>query len=444
MNNITKKEVLNVTDSLKYDSNYSAVKASIRRKIIQKLGPDFNSGVNRIEMAKTPMDFKNIAPKEDFVIYIHMPFCDAFCRDCPYSKTLNKDSIERYCNALIREIELVGKSMDNTQGKLMAVYFGGGTPTTVPINLIEKIINKLKECFNKNNNISITLESNPQSLDCYNLQKYKDAGVNRLSIGIQSFHDSVLREMSRGYDSKRVLKVLEKAADEGWNFNVDLIYGFDSQTPEMFYEDIKKVLQFNANHISIYGLMRDVDTKTKEIMIKKETDMYFNAREKLLEYGFMHYKLNDFARNLDCINHYADARDRIPIHENLALGTSGHGMSFSAGNYFKFRSIDKYIESIEKGIPPLYYVNCNNKEGDIVSNILYGLNSLTIEREKFKDQFYIDPSDEPTNFIRNLARLGFLEITNKEIKVREDSLFEYNIIFNEIYYKSMKMPKDPD
>lgn len=438
-----REEKITMINSMNITSNYSATKASVRRKLVERLGSDFNKGMNDVVMAKSRCDFERLVPKEDFIIYIHIPFCDSFCRDCPYSKSVNKGSVEKYVRALVKEIEFIGKNKKDSKIRAKAVYFGGGTPTVLSANLLSDIIGKLKKYF-VDESTSITLESHPKSLDCDNLLKYRDAGINRISLGIQSFHDSVLKEMGREYDSNRAIEVAKKVSENGWNFNIDIMYGFDSETEEMFYEDLDKAIELNADHISIYGLMRNTDSKTKEAMIKNETDMYFYARKRLLDEGFLHYKINDFARNDKSINIYADLRDRIPLHENLALGTSGHGMTYSAGNYLKYRSIDKYIECIEKEIPPLYYVNCNDKEGDIVSNIFYGLNSLNISREKFKKQFGTDPVDNTTGFIRHLARLGFLEITDKEVKLREDSIFEYNILFNEVYYKGIKMPKDAD
>ena len=430
-------------NSINNSSNYSATKASIRRKLVERLGPDFNKGMNDVVRAKASCDFERLVPKEDFIIYIHVPFCDSFCRDCPYSKSVNKGNLEKYVRALIKEIEFIGKNKNNSKIRAKAVYFGGGTPTVLSAHQLSDIIGKLKEYF-VDESTSITLESHPKSLDCDNLSKYKDAGINRISLGIQSFQDSVLKEMGRDYDSNRALEVARKVSEAGWNFNVDIMYGFDSETDEMFYEDLERAIQFNANHISIYGLMRNTDNKTKEAMIKRETDMYFHARKRLLDEGFIHYKINDFARDDTSINVYADLRDRIPLHENLALGTSGHGMTVLAGNYLKYKSIDKYIDCIEKEIPPLSYVNCNDKEGDIVSNIFYGLNSLNISREKFKQQFDADPVENTNDFIRHLARLGFLDITDEEVKLREDSIFEYNILFNEVYYKGIKMPDDTD
>ncbi len=174
-------------------------------------------------------------------IYIHVPFCKRACLYCNFHFSTNLALQNDFTVALLKEIELripyIGMETVET------IYFGGGTPSLLPTSAIQKILDSVHKNFSVSRDPEVTLESNPDDMDLYRLKEWKNAGINRLSIGVQSFFTDDLIWMNRAHDSQQAVSAVEKAADAGFdNFSLDLIYGVPGSTNEKWNENLQKAI----------------------------------------------------------------------------------------------------------------------------------------------------------------------------------------------------------
>lgn len=246
-------------------------------------------------------------------LYIHIPFCKSRCLYCNFLTFADKgDWIPDYIESLCKEI--AGRSRNFEDYRVETIYFGGGTPSLIDPLLIKKIIQQIKACFKVKHGAEISIECNPESVDLAKLRIYKNAGVNRFSLGIQSFNDKTLRRIGRIADSKAIFKALgcfKKARIK--NFGADFIMGLPQcglpilkkggmpgQTLTSFKLDVTTILKFIPAHLSFYFLSHD--TPKINIFIKEcpnedaQIRMYEWLCKRLKKAGFIHYEVSNWAR----------------------------------------------------------------------------------------------------------------------------------------------------
>ena len=234
-------------------------------------------------------------------IYVHIPFCKKKCNYCAFnSKISTKIEIENYVDALIQEIK-----NRKTSDKIDSIYFGGGTPSILEISQLQKILSALKDIFFVENSAEITVEVNPGTVDKIFLQNLKKIGFNRLSIGVQTFDDKILKILGRIHNKKIALQTVENAKNFFENISVDLMYGLPTQTLENLQEDLKIISTLDLQHISIYGLEIEEGTKFFELNEKNLlelpdeeilSEMYDFIFEKIPALGFERYEISNFAK----------------------------------------------------------------------------------------------------------------------------------------------------
>ena len=190
--------------------------------------------------------------------YIHIPFCERKCNYCDFTSLKGTDSqIEKYVNYLLKEIEIYSRKYDLTK-KQDTIYFGGGTPSLLPIDSLEKILSK----FSYDKNTEITIEVNPKTVDTNKLKEYRKLGINRLSIGIQIFNNDNLKVLGRIHNSEEAIEVYNLARECGFNnISLDVMFSLPNQTLSMLQDDLEKLVNLNPNHISIYSLIWEEGTK---------------------------------------------------------------------------------------------------------------------------------------------------------------------------------------
>lgn len=219
--------------------------------------------------------------------YIHIPFCKSKCNYCVFTSFVNSKDTDKYFNALETQITNSYKGE-----KLKTLYFGGGTPSLISPEKINKIINK----FSYEENAEITLECNPEDKNLYD--------VNRISIGCQTFNDDILKIIGRRHNGVDIIKSVKNFQNAGINnISIDFIYGLPNQTIQMFSDDLKQAIDLGITHISLYGLkieqgcyfykftpenLPDIDT---------QADMYLKANEILTQNDFKHYEISNYAKD---------------------------------------------------------------------------------------------------------------------------------------------------
>lgn len=308
-----------------------------------------NSGVEKTAGIKTPDAGEKRIP---LGIYIHIPFCQSRCRYCGfYSQAVGKaqgpEALQKeaaYTDRLITEILGYGKQLEQTEpcrrsffegdgrdadrrahpdtgadsdaawrrqflqgGPYMvdSVFIGGGTPSILPAEYISRLLSCLKESFCLNEDAEITMEANPGTLTEGKLRTLRQAGVNRLSIGLQSFDDAILRSMGRVHTAEKFLESFQMAREAGFqNINIDLMFDFPGQRMRQWEDTLEKAAALRPEHVSFYGLQIEEGTplyedykmeRIPELDEERDAEMYFRALDVLKGAGYHHYEISNAA-----------------------------------------------------------------------------------------------------------------------------------------------------
>ena len=301
-------------------------------------------------------------------LYIHIPFCKSKCYYCDFISFANKGKMQNeYIEAVIKEI----KHFDLSKYIINTVYIGGGTPSILDSKGITRIMNEIKNVRSNisdkgneeitegndrlNTNYSsteFTIEVNPGTVDRQKLIDYKEAGINRLSIGLQSTDDKLLKEIGRIHKYQDFLKVYNTAREVGFNnINVDLMLGLPNQTMETLEDSVRKVIELNPEHISIYSLILEEGTKLFDLVNngklelpseELERRMYWKVKEMLEGSGYIHYEISNFAKKGFESRHNSDCWKQ---KEYIGIGLAAHSY-LNDVRYSNTENIEEYIKNI--------------------------------------------------------------------------------------------------
>lgn len=295
-------------------------------------------------------------PKNMAGIYVHVPFCVSRCGYCDFYKVTNFDQREGYIDALLRELKLRKFFLDGSI--IETIYFGGGTPSTLLIDHFKLLLDEIKIHFLLSNSIEITVECNPDDISLEYLLGLKKIGVNRLSIGVQSFDDNVLRFMQRRHNSKQSIKAIEIAKEAGFdNLSIDLIYGLPNISNGAWEQNIKTAINLQITHLSAYHLTYEKGTAFEKLLQKgviKEVEeessvQQFNILLDLVnKAGFEQYEISNFCRDERYSKHNSNYWLGVPY---LGLGPSAHSYN-GVSRVWNVSDLSKYIQSLALSILP--------------------------------------------------------------------------------------------
>ncbi len=237
-------------------------------------------------------------------IYIHIPFCVQKCLYCDFvSGPATKDTKINYVNCLLKEIELCNYGNKTGSEYIVdAIFIGGGTPSVLDADCIEDILCKIKEKYEISDDCECTIEVNPGTVDSEKLKIYREAGINRLSIGLQSCNDNELKILGRIHNFKAFEDTFQAARLAGFdNINVDLMSSIPEQTEESFTWSLQKIIKLNPEHISVYSLIVEEGTPFYEMDLKlpdedTERQIYYKTGEILKEHGYAQYEISNYAK----------------------------------------------------------------------------------------------------------------------------------------------------
>lgn len=288
-------------------------------------------------------------------IYIHIPFCKKACHYCNFHFSTQTQHIHSFVEALLNEIEL---RRDYINTPIQTIYFGGGTPSLLSAEQISSIIEKLQLNFDLSNLQEFTLEANPDDININKLADWNAIGINRLSIGIQSFQKESLAWMNRAHIVDQSHQAIQMAQDAGFNnISIDLIYGTPHYTKEHLLADLKIIEDYKIPHVSCYALT--VEEKTAlHSMIEKgkienvKTEVQAEHFEIIVDYlnkiGFEHYEISNFAKPGNRSKHNSSYWKGIPY---LGLGPSAHSFNGSSRQW-NVANNALYMQSLEKRALP--------------------------------------------------------------------------------------------
>lgn len=284
-------------------------------------------------------------------IYIHFPFCKQKCHYCNFTSIASTKLKSSYVAALIKEINLRNDFFEN-ENKVKTIYFGGGTPSILSISEIKEIFNALNENFDLKNVEEITFEVNPENLNNHYLSDLLEIGINRLSIGTQSFSNQELSYLGRNHNALQSEEAVKKAKQVGFtNISIDLIYGLPRNIAENPIVNINKSLELDVQHISAYALTLEDNTifshliKSKKIQSPNDDDAasdFYIYMNELKKYNFVHYEISNFAKNGFHSKHNSSYWENIPY---LGVGASAHSFNIKTRSW-NTSNISNYINSI--------------------------------------------------------------------------------------------------
>lgn len=362
-------------------------------------------------------------------LYIHIPFCLKKCAYCDFNSAVAPDSKkEEYVNALICEMsEYRGAEVDT-------VYIGGGTPTALRTELLERVIENIKVNFSVSQNAEFTVEMNPKTADLKKLRMMHKMGVNRLSIGIQSFCDNELSALGRIHNAKDAKDAISLAREAGFkNISIDLMSAIPNQTKDSFKETLDTAISQNPDHISCYSLILEEGTplfdmvKSGEISLcDEETERWFYeyAKDTLEKNGYMQYEISNFAKCGKVSRHNIKYWD---LEEYIGLGLSAHsflgGVRFSNTdniseyNRHNFRSMKKEVLTKEEMMSEFMFLGLRKTEG--------------VSKKAFFEKFKRDIYDIFPKPLEKFIKTGFLIDENGKIRLSREAVSVSNQIMCE-------------
>jgi oxygen-independent coproporphyrinogen III oxidase len=289
-------------------------------------------------------------------IYVHIPFCKSKCWYCDFYSVTKPDGRDEFASLLLEELSIRIDYLPNNE--VDTIYFGGGTPTLLPPDKLNLVLNRLSELFQLSRDAEITIEANPDDLNSNCLQKYRSIGFNRISIGTQSFFDHHLKAMNRRHNAAQAIEAIQLATAAGFDsISIDLIYGIPGMTMAEWQYNLQIACQLPVGHLSAYHLTIEPGTRFgklkkaglfAEIADEKSVEQYKMLLDITAGNGFEQYEISNFARNRQFSRH----NSKYWMGESyLGLGPSAHSFNGSM-RHWNPSSLAKYAKSIREGILP--------------------------------------------------------------------------------------------
>ena len=356
-----------------------------------------------------------------FALYIHYPFCRSRCPYCGFaSSVVDADRSSFYCEMLLRELELRAAQQPWNNGELYSLYFGGGTPSLIPPEYLYRLLDVLKGHWDFPADIEITLEANPGTIDANGFANFHESGINRLSIGAQSFQASELESLGRTHTVEHIEEAVHHARAVGFdNVSLDLIYGLPGQTLASFENSVLEAIDLNVDHVSTYSLSIEKNTpfdKRVEQGIMPLPNPDFTAEQYLLlcrlmhQAGFQHYELTNFARDGKWSRHNFAYWQRKTY---LGLGCSAHSFDCSR-RFWNIRDIDAYIIALSNGRDPSSGEEILSVRNKIEEQVYLSLRTWEgVERSMLENV-------AGSSVINELVESGFLKIVDNQYMVCEE------------------------
>lgn len=377
----------------------------------------------------------------NFGIYIHIPFCKRKCSYCDFISFCNKDNlIESYIDALKKEIE----EFDFTKNIVTTIYIGGGTPSYIKENYIKEILDLLKEKLVNNKvswkDLEITIEVNPGTVNKEKLETYKKAGVNRLSIGLQSTNNMLLKQIGRIHTYEEFLDTYNLAKEFGFdNINVDLMIALPNQNINDIKESLEKVVDLNPNHISVYSLIVENGTliskwldegKIELPSEEEERRMYWYVKDFLELHGYNHYEISNFSKNEKESKHNLNCWNQ---EEYIGFGLASH--SYINGIRFcNTENLEEYIKNIENNNldKNREIEEEQTKEDKEKEFMMLGFRKIEgVDISKFKEKYQDNPLYLFRKELDKLVSEGLIEVDLNNIKLTNKGLDLANLVFEE-------------
>ncbi len=355
-------------------------------------------------------------------IYIHFPFCMQKCFYCDFYSVTDLSQITSYIDYLKREITL--KTSDYTsKPSIDTIFIGGGTPTLMQLDDLASLINSLHEHFNISPDAEFSIECNPGAADSAYFKEYLNLGINRISIGVQSFLKKELEFLQRIHSPEEAVRTLEDAARSGFdNINIDLIYSLPGQSTDSWNYSLSRAIVLDVAHISAYNLIYEEGTPLHRLLNlgevmknSEETDArLFELTLDRLEYaGYEHYEVSNYARPGKKCRHNLNYWD---CGEYFGFGPSAHEHLGSL-RHANVKSLVKYKDMIDHFLIPTDFEEVLSREDKIREKIILAIRAEGLNMNEFAMEFRFDLKEKINPLLENLKTNGLVTDGKNMIKL---------------------------
>ncbi len=374
----------------------------------------------------------DLVRKDELSLYIHYPFCKSKCPYCDFNSHVRSSvDYDRFLKAYLRELEFYSKKLGKRSIK--TIFFGGGTPSLMPVFMVEKIIEKISELWSLDPSCEITLEANPTSFEAEKFKDFCVAGINRLSLGIQALNDQDLRFLGREHSAEEAIKTIETAAKIFNNFSFDLIYARPEQDLNSWREELMQAINFGTKHLSLYQLTIEKGTKffgeyqRQKFQMpdeEKSARFYEITNQITSSAGLEIYEISNYAKNgSECAHNLVYWRGG----DYLGIGAGAHSRIFFEGENIRTSAMNihdpiNWLKSVEEKGNSAQFEEKISLEDLQKELILMGLRLREGADKKFFDSAKA----------QKLINQGLLEVFGKNFRIPNNFILLTNSILQKL------------
>lgn len=367
--------------------------------------------------------------------YIHIPFCTHICHYCDFNKFFIKNQpVEQYIDMLGMEMELMGLNKHHTP--LRTLFIGGGTPTALSEKQLEQLMMLINAHIPLAEDCEFTVEANPGDLTRQKVKILKEGGVNRLSLGVQTFNEELLQKIGRSHKVSDVYETIELAKMQGFdNISVDLIYALPGQQLNDFKDTLSKAVALELPHLSSYSLIIEPKTVFYTLMNKGklslpgedlEADMYEYVMNFLQQSGYHQYEISNYSKP------GYESRHNLVYWDNeeyYGIGAGAHGYA-NGFRYANFGPLKKYVTLLEEGTRPILEQADVTKAQQMEEEMFLGLRKTAgISIPRFTERFNVSPKEVFGDKINQQKSLLLLEETENRLRLTKKGKLLGNEVF---------------
>ena len=380
----------------------------------------------------------------DYGVYIHIPFCKRKCFYCDFPSEAGKEGqMKDYVRALVKEIQTVGRAAANENGMPRTIYIGGGTPSIFSRPMMENVLCAVCEVFLKKKamgknrqDFEFTVECNPGTVSLDKLRSFRLFGVNRLSLGTQSFQDRLLKKIGRIHTSAETVEAVQAARRAGFtNISLDLMYALPGETLMDFECDLASLVALHPSHISVYGLILEHGTMLEKLVLEgrvflpnedENEAMYDLMTAYLPRHGYERYEISSFSKRGFESRHNLSYWQDIPY---LGLGVAAH--SYIGGRrYENLHGIEAYIRAIESGTVSRLKEAEYSEKIHMEEFAFLALRTVKgLSKEAFRKSFGVSVENVYRKVMEDMMEKGLLEEKNGFLRLTEQGMKFGNVVF---------------
>lgn len=371
-------------------------------------------------------------------LYIHIPFCQSRCIYCDFYSTTCLSSKDRYVTALLSELEDWGQSRSwcSDGGALNTIYIGGGTPSSIGVELLETISRKIEHIWGFDSLREFTVELNPDDVSAEFAEKLHKLPITRVSMGVQSFNDDILKFMNRRHNSAGAVKAYRNLCNAGFdNISLDLIFGVPGQDVDMLNTDLDNMFELNPQHISIYSLSYSPGTKLSIMaddgIVQPLSDeccshMYRIICKRLSDAGYVHYEISNFAKPGYESRHNSGYWNNSPY---MGAGAGAHSYNGTDCRRSNEPDLEQYIANRRYETEYLDVTDCVNEFIMLSLRTIHGLDLKT-----FRDRFGTEYYEKLLTVSNNYLESGHLIVSDDCMKIPQKHIYVSNMIIADLFF----------